>query len=102
MYLYVLVQSASLEHFLTFFADKRWDQNKKAYAHISFWSNLFLKGCFFKKVVYMYTLANSLIKNYILYNYVMIPILYNLGGLVVHKILVHTLPSPVSSVLCLT
>ena len=50
----------------------------------------------------MYTLANSLIKTYILYNYVMIPILYNLGGLVVHKILVHTLPSPVSNVLCLT
>ena len=50
----------------------------------------------------MYTLANSIIKNYILYNYVMIPILYNIGGVVVQKILVNTLPTPVSTILCLT
>lgn len=50
----------------------------------------------------MYILATCLIQNYIIYNYVMVPVLYNLGGVVVKKILVKTLPSKVSSVLCLT
>ena len=50
----------------------------------------------------MYSLIKNVLynsaANYLLYNVV----LYNVGGLVVHTILVNTLPAPVSRVLCLT
>ncbi len=50
----------------------------------------------------MYPLIKSFlynsVANYLLYNVV----LYNVGGLVVQTILVNTLPTPVSRVLCLT
>ncbi len=49
----------------------------------------------------MFILANCIIKNYIIYNYVMIPIIYNVGGFVVKTILTNILPKPVSNVLCL-
>lgn len=47
----------------------------------------------------MYT---YILNNYLIHNYLMIPLLYNVGGFIVKKVLVYTLPTPMSNILCLT
>ncbi len=49
----------------------------------------------------MFVVASCIIQNYILYNYVIVPVVYNVGGYVIKTLLVNTLPEPVTNVLCL-